>query len=184
VLTLGEGTHIFTLDRSARLFRLSRRGVRIPEARREYAINASNYRHWDQAIRTYVDDCIAGNEGPRGGNFNMRWIASLVAETFRILGRGGIFLYPNDRRPGYEEGRLRLVYEANPIAMIVEQAGGGATSGETRILDTEPRGLHQRTPLVFGSADKVTRVARHYTWPLSTSERSPLFTERGLFHYA
>ncbi|MFO1070745.1 MAG: class 1 fructose-bisphosphatase [Geminicoccaceae bacterium] len=183
VLTLREGTHVFTLDRTRGQFLLTRAAVQIPPAQREYAINASNYRHWDEAIRTYVDDCIAGVSGPRAGNFNMRWIASLVAEAYRILGRGGIFLYPGDRRPGYEEGRLRLVYEANPMALLIEQAGGSATTGLFRILDLQPRDLHQRTPLVFGSADKVARVAGHYAGPPSTSERSPLFGRRGLFYH-
>jgi fructose-1,6-bisphosphatase I len=183
VLTLGCGTQILTLERRTSRFVLTHPEVRIPEGRREYAVNASNYRHWDEALRTYVDDCIAGVEGPRGENFNMRWIGSLVAETFRILGRGGIFLYPADRRPGYEHGRLRLVYEAQPIALIVEQAGGAASDGFTRILDLVPRQLHQRTPLIFGSRDKVERVERYHAGPPSTSERSPLFGRRGLFYH-
>jgi len=183
VLTLGRGTNILTLDRQRSRFVLTHPEVRIPEGRREYAVNASNYRYWDEAVRTYVDDCIAGVEGPRGENFNMRWIASLVAEAFRILGRGGIFLYPADRRPGYEHGRLRLVYEAQPIALVVEQAGGAASDGFTRILDLVPRHLHQRTPLIFGSRDKVERVERYNADPPSTSERSPLFGRRGLFYH-
>jgi fructose-1,6-bisphosphatase I len=184
VLTLGQGTHILTLERRTSRFVLTHAAVRIPQRRREYAINASNYRHWDAAIRTYVDDCIAGAEGPRGENFNMRWIASLVAEAFRILVRGGIFLYPADRRPGYEHGRLRLVYEAQPIALVIEQAGGAASDGFERILDLTPRQLHQRTPLIFGSSDKVARVERYHAGPPSSSERSPLFVRRGLFFHA
>ena len=183
VLTLGQGPQIFTLDRRRGRFVLTEADVRIPTGRREYAINASNYRHWDEAIQTYVDDCIAGVDGPHGANFNMRWIASLVAEALRILGRGGIFLYPADRRPGYGHGRLRLVYEAHPIALVMEQAGGAAIDGFTRILDLVPRDLHQRTPLIFGSADKVARVARYHAGPPSTSERSPLFARRGLFYH-
>jgi fructose-1,6-bisphosphatase I len=183
VLTLGQGTQIFTLDRRTSRFVLTEANVRIPSGRREYAINASNYRHWDEAIQTYVDDCIAGVDGPRGQDFNMRWIASLVAEAFRILGRGGIFLYPADRRPGYDRGRLRLVYEAHPLALVIEQAGGAAIDGFTRILDLVPHELHQRTPLIFGSADKVARVARYHAGPPSTSERSPLFARRGLFYH-
>lgn len=184
VLTVGEGTDIFARDPKDDTFRLARAGVTIPQGQREYAINASNYRHWDEAIRTYVDDCIAGVEGPRGANFNMRWIASLVAEAFRILVRGGVFLYPADGRKGYENGRLRLVYEANPIAHLICQAGGRATNGVTDIHDLQPEGLHQRTPLVFGAKDKVDRVANNYAGPPpSTSERSPLFAPRGLFYH-
>jgi fructose-1,6-bisphosphatase I len=181
VLTLGHGTQIFTLDRTASTFVRTRADVQIPFGKREYAINASNYRHWDEPVRAYIDDCISGAEGPRGENFNMRWIASLIAEVFRILARGGIFLYPRDHRPGYEKGRLRLVYEANPIALLVEQAGGAATDGERRILDIPPQELHQRVPLVFGSRDKVERVARYHTDPHAIGERSPLFGRRGLF---
>jgi fructose-1,6-bisphosphatase I len=183
VVTWREGTHVYTLDRRRGVFRLTREHVQIPRGQREYAINQSNYRHWDEAIRSYVDDCLAGVEGPRGANFNMRWIASLVAEAYRILGRGGIFLYPADKRPGYENGRLRLVYEANPLALVIEQAGGAATSGENRILDTVPSQIHQRIPLIFGSVDKVERVAGYYVAPPSTSERSPLFAQRGLFYH-
>jgi fructose-1,6-bisphosphatase I len=183
-LTLGDGTALFTLDRRERLFICTNPRVVIPQGQAEFAINASNYRHWDAAIRAYVDDCNAGVTGPRGRNFNTRWLASLVAEASRILNRGGIFLYPADRRPGYEQGRLRLVYEANPIAMLIEEAGGAATDGVRRIRDLAPQDLHQRIPLVFGAADKVERVARYYAGPPSTSERSPLFGQRGLFYNA
>ncbi len=181
VLTVGNGTQIFTLDRKNRRFVLTHATVGIPEGRREYAINASNYRHWNTAVREYVDDLIAGEAGPRGGDFNMRWIASLVAEAYRVLIRGGIFLYPRDQRPNYRAGRLRLVYEANPIAFLVEQAGGAATDGEHRILDLVPEALHSRTPLVFGSVDKVERVARYHEAPRSVVGESPLFGKRGLF---
>lgn len=183
VLTLGRGTHVFTLDRRAGRFVLTRRDVKIPLARPEYAINASNYRHWDEAIRLYVDDLTAGVDGPRGKDFNMRWVASLVAEAFRIVNRGGIFLYPADRRPGYAQGRLRLLYEAHPLALVMEQAGGAASDGFGRILELAPRDLHQRTPLIFGSADKVERVTRYHAVPPSTSERSPLFGRRGFFYH-
>lgn len=181
VLTLGQGTQIFTLDRKTGGFVLTRTDVQIPAGKAEYAINASNYRHWDEPVRLYIDDCLSGAEGPRGRNFNMRWIASLVAEVFRILSRGGIFLYPRDDRPGYQHGRLRLVYEANPIAFVVEQAGGAATDGEHRVLDIAPQQLHQRVPLVFGARDKVERVARYHKEPHAIAERSPLFGRRGLF---
>lgn len=181
VLTVGEGSHVFTLDRERSVFVLTRRNVQIPIGRFEYAINASNYRHWEEPVRAYIDDCISGTDGPRESEFNMRWIASLVAEAFRIFARGGIFLYPRDQRPGYQNGRLRLIYEANPIAFVTEQAGGAATNGETRILDIAPRRLHQRVPLVFGALDKVERVRRYHTDPPSIGERSPLFGSRGLF---
>ncbi len=180
-LTVGDGTRIFTLDRGTRQFILTRPAVQIPEGRREYAINASNYRHWNAAVREYVDDLVAGESGPRGQNFNMRWIASLVAEAYRVLVRGGIFLYPRDSRPDYRAGRLRLVYEAFPIAFLVEQAGGAATDGERRILDLIPESLHCRTPLIFGSADKVARVTRYHAAPPSIVGESPLFAKRGLF---
>jgi fructose-1,6-bisphosphatase I len=180
-LTVGSGTQIFTLDRGTHRFVLTRPDALIPEGQREYAINASNYRHWSTAIREYVDDLVAGEEGPMGSNFNMRWIASLVAEAYRVMVRGGIFLYPRDSRPDYRDGRLRLVYEANPIAFLVEQAGGAATDGERRTLELVPDGLHARTPLIFGSADKVARVARyHEARPIMAAE-SPLFAKRGLF---
>lgn len=181
VLSLGEGAMGFTLDRTSGIFHLTRPEVRIAEGKREYAINASNYRHWEEPVRTYIDDCIAGEDGPRGADFNMRWAASLVAEAFRILDRGGIFLYPRDRRPGYQHGRLRLVYEANPLAFLVEAAGGAATDGERRILELQPSGLHQRVPLVFGSRDKVARIADYHSGTLPMAERSPLFGRRGLF---
>lgn len=151
----------------------------MPAESGEFAINASNYRHWPAPIRAYIDDRIAGTEGPAGRNFNMRWIASLVAETHRILTRGGIFLYPRDSRKGYDQGRLRLTYECAPIAFLIEQAGGRATDGEEPILDRIPASLHARCPLVFGSAAKVARVATYHDLP--QQETSALFGKRGLF---
>ena len=138
-------------------------------------------RHWDERVRLYVDDCLAGAEGPRGKDFNMRWTASLVAEAARILERGGVFLYPADAPRPYREGRLRQLYEANPIAFIVEQAGGAATDGIRPLLDIVPAALHQRTPFVFGSAREVQRIARYLTDPSAIGERSPLFGRRSLF---
>lgn len=181
VLTVGEGVAIFTLDRSAGRYLLTRQGVALPERKSEYAINASNYRHWEEPVRAYIDECLAGAEGPRSEDFNMRWNASLVAEAYRILMRGGIFLYPRDARKGYQHGRLRLVYEANPIAFLMEQAGGRATDGVNRILDLEPAEIHQRTPLVFGSYRMVDRVARYHVELERDSDRAPLFGSRGLF---
>lgn len=181
VITVGDGTHIFTLDKAARVFTLTQRNVQIPPTTREYAINASNYRHWDEAVRTYIDDCMRGRDGPRAKNFNMRWTASPVADIFRILTRGGVFLYPSDLREGYGWGRLRLVYEANPFAWIVEQAGGASSSGYDRILDITPHTLHQRIPFITGSRNEVDYIVRLHREPLGVGERSPLFARRGLF---
>jgi len=181
VLTLGDGVDLFVLDRASGDFHLARSAVVIPPQTREFAINASNYRHWFAPIRTFIDDCLEGTEGPRGKNFNMRWVASLVAETHRIFSRSGVFLYPCDRRPGYEKGRLRLLYEAFPIALLAEQAGGAATDGIEPILDKVPGELHQRTPLVFGSVEKVRRITRYHVDPALARDLPPLFRERGLF---
>jgi fructose-1,6-bisphosphatase I len=181
VLTVGKGTHIFTLDRASGEFRLTRPAVRIPPSAREYAINASNQRHWSAAIRAYFADCVEGEDGPRGKDFNMRWIASLVAECHRILARGGVFLYPADARKGYQQGRLRLLYEANPIALLVEQAGGSAIDSQTPILGIAGTALHQRTPLIFGSRSEVELIGRYVAGRHALSERSPLFAHRGLF---
>lgn len=179
VLTLGDGTRSFTLDPGTGAFIAARGTCSVPAATQEYAINASNQRHWDQVIQHYVSDLILGTAGPRGADFNTRWIASMVADAYRILMRGGIYLYPGDQRRGYSQGRLRLIYEANPIAMLIEQAGGGATDGRNPILDLHPNEFHQRVPLVFGAADEVARVAASYAAPPTTP--SPLFRNRSLF---
>jgi len=181
VFSCGEGTHIFTLVPDTSQFRLTAADVHIPKHAREFAVNLSNYRHWDEHIRTYIDDCLDGEKGVRRENYNMRWIASLVAECHRILSRGGIFLYPGDRRTGYRDGRLRLLYEANPIAFLIEQAGGAASTGRERILDLEPSDIHQRVPFIFGSKNEVERVERYYAELHHTGLRSPLFEYRGLF---
>jgi fructose-1,6-bisphosphatase I len=181
VLTLGHGTRIFIHSPREGAFHLAKADVAIPPKTREFAINASNYRHWDEAVRLYFDDCIKGGHGPRESEFNMRWIASLVAEAYRILIRGGVFLYPGDRRRGYAQGRLRLVYEAHPIAMLIDQAGGLATDGVKPILDIAASALHQRVPLVFGSSTEVARIGRYHALPSQIAERAPLFGKRGLF---
>ena len=181
VFTVGNGTHVATLDRKAGEFLITMENMKMITGKREYAINASNYRHWSPGIRAYIDDCLAGTNGPREEDYNMRWVASLVAETFRILIRGGVFLYPGDDREGYECGRLRLVYEAFPVAMVIEQAGGMATNGTTRILDLVADDLHQRTPLVFGPEDEVERVKHYKESSLDKGASSPLFGHRGLF---
>lgn len=182
IFTLCEGVAHFVLDPADKTFKLIADNLKIAPTTREYAINASNYRHWIPPIRTFIDDCVAGAQGPSGKDFNMRWVASLVAETHRIFVRGGVFLYPADERKGYEHGRLRLLYEANPIALLAEQAGGLATDGFTRILDKKATTLHQRTPLIFGSAEKISRISTYYTNTNFESTPSPLFGERGLFH--
>ncbi len=181
VLTLGAGTDIFTLDRATGSYIRTAVHVTVAPRVREFAINASNYRHWDAPVRLWFDDCIAGSEGPRSQDFNMRWIASMVAEAHRILVRGGIYLYPGDARHGYRNGRLRLLYEANPIAFLMEQAGGSASTGHEQILDRVPRMLHERVPLIFGAREEVARIERYHLAPTSKVERSPLFERRGLF---
>ena len=181
VLTLGEGTHLFVLHPASGDFLLAKENLSIPQKSQEFAINASNFRHWDKRVRAFIEDCLAGRDGPNGVDYNMRWLASVVAEAFRILIRGGIYLYPADHRQGYAQGRLRLLYEANPLAFLIEQAHGAATNGLTRIMELEPVGLHQRTPLVFGSADEVARLVAYYSSKLAVGERSPLFGRRSLF---
>jgi len=183
VFSLGAGTHVAQLDPASGAFRLTRALLNLPGGCREFAINASNRRFWEPGIRAYFDDCLAGSEGPRGGDYNMRWNASLVAEAYRILARGGVFLYPRDARKGYDQGRLRLVYEANPIAFLVEQAGGSATDGTIPILDLVPTSLHQRVPLVFGARDEVERVALYQQRMRDLEPVAPLFNRRGLYRH-
>lgn len=180
-LTVGNGTNIFTLDRQTSTYVLTHPRVAIPPETAEYAINSSNARFWDEPIRVYVHDCENGADGPRGQNYNMRWTGSPVADIFRILTRGGIYLYPGDSRPGFHQGRIRLIYEANPIGWLIEQAGGRATTGHERLLDVVPTSLHQKTPLICGSRDEVDRVSRLYTGLGFKGEQSPLFGRRGLF---
>lgn len=162
VSTLGEGTQVFVHDRVSDAFILARAAVEIPAETREYGINQSNMRHWAAPMTAYLTDCLAGADGPRGKDFNMRWVGSMVADAFRIFTRGGVYLYPGDARKGYGEGRLRLIYEANPIAFLTEQAKGAATDGVRRILDIPPTDLHQRIPLVFGSREEVARIAAYH----------------------
>ncbi len=162
VLTVGDGVAMFTLDREQGSFVLTRENIRIPEDTKEFAINMSNMRHWDAPVRRYIDECLAGEEGPRGKNFNMRWIASMVADVHRILMRGGIFMYPWDKREPGKPGKLRLMYEANPMGWLVEQAGGAATNGKERILDVQPTQLHQRVSVILGSKNEVERVTSYH----------------------
>jgi fructose-1,6-bisphosphatase I len=162
VLTMGHGVHAFTLDREIGSFTLTREDIRIPEDTKEFSINASNQRFWEPPMKRYVDELLAGKDGPRGKDFNMRWVASMVADVYRILTRGGIFMYPRDTRDPSKPGRLRLMYEANPMAMIIEQAGGAATTGRERILDVVPTSLHQRTAVLLGSKNEVELATRYH----------------------
>jgi fructose-1,6-bisphosphatase I len=160
ILTVRDGVHGFTLDRETYTFVLTHPEIRIPPDTQEFAINASNARRWEPPVKRYIDECLAGADGPRGKDFNMRWVASMVADVFRVLSRGGIFMYPRDSKN--RDGRLRLMYEANPMSLIVEQAGGAATDGRTRILDLQPKGLHQRVAVVLGSKNEVDRVTSYH----------------------
>ena len=162
VLTFGRGTHGFTLDPHLGEWVLTHPYLRVSPSTREFAINTSNHRFWEPAVRRYVDECVAGASGPRGVDFNMRWIASLVAEAHRILMRGGVFLYPRDSKSATKHGRLRMLYETNPIAFLIEQAGGMASTGERRMMDEQPTGLHQRSGFVFGSSEEVLRIEQYH----------------------
>ena len=163
VLTVGDGVAMFTLDREQGSFVLTKEHVTIPADTQEFAINMSNMRHWDAPVKRYVDECLAGKEGPRGKDFNMRWIASMVADVHRILTRGGIFMYPWDKREPEKPGKLRLMYEANPMSWLIEQAGGAATNGHERILDIQPTKLHQRVSVILGSKNEVERVTSYHS---------------------
>ena len=163
VLTVGDGVAMFTLDREQGSFVLTQENVQVPPDTKEFAINMSNMRHWDEPVRRYIDECLEGKEGPRGKDFNMRWIASMVADVHRILTRGGVFMYPWDKREPHKPGKLRLLYEANPMSWLIEQAGGAATNGKERILDLQPSQLHERVSVVLGSKNEVDRVTRYHT---------------------
>jgi fructose-1,6-bisphosphatase I len=180
VFTTGAGVRIATLDPDTNEYRVSDGVARIPAESNEFAINGANSRHWPEPVQRYIEDLLEGDEGPRRRNFNTRWIGSMVADVYRILIRGGVYLYPEDSRPGYERGRLRLLYEANPVAFLIEQAGGAAIDGFQRILEIEPWALHGRTPLIFGSKGKVERIARYYREDSLSANDSPLFAKRGL----
>jgi fructose-1,6-bisphosphatase I len=162
VLTVGDGVAMFTLDREMGSWVLTEENVRIPDDTKEFAINMSNMRHWAPPMTRYIEECLAGDEGPRRKNFNMRWIASMVADVHRILSRGGVFMYPWDKREPQKAGKLRLMYEANPMAFLVEQAGGAATNGEQRIMDIVPTKLHERVSVMLGSKNEVEVVTRYH----------------------
>ena len=162
VLTVGDGVAMFTLDREQGSFVLTEENVQIPADTQEFAINMSNMRHWDTPVKRYIDEALAGKEGPRGKDFNMRWIASMVADVHRILTRGGVFMYPWDKREPEKAGKLRLMYEANPMSWLVEQAGGASTNGKQRIMDLQPGKLHERVSVVLGSKNEVERITAYH----------------------
>jgi fructose-1,6-bisphosphatase I len=162
VLTTGHGVNAFTLDQDIGEFILTHPNMKIPEETSEFAINMSNQRFWEEPVKRYIGECLQGKEGPREKNFNMRWIASLVADVYRILTRGGVFLYPYDLRDPNKPNKLRLLYEANPMAFIIEQAGGACSTGRERILDIKPTGIHQRVPVVLGSKNEVERIVSYH----------------------
>lgn len=162
MLTLGNGVKGFTLDPELGSFVLTHDNVKVPEQTSEFAINMSNQRHWEEPVKQYVSELLAGTEGPLGKNYNMRWIASMVADVHRILTRGGIFMYPRDNREPSKPGKLRLMYEANPMSMIIEQAGGAATNGYKRIVDVQPESLHERVAVFLGSKNEVDRITQYH----------------------
>jgi len=181
VLTTGAGVHAFTLDPLLGEFILSHRDLKIPAETHEFAINASNSRFWEYPVQRYVDECLKGSSGARAKDFNMRWIASLVAETHRILMRGGVFMYPRDNKNPDVPGRLRLTYECNPIGLLIEQAGGRASTGYKRMLEVQPEKLHQKIGFVFGSRAEVERIERYHLEGDTRDSEQPLFAQRGLF---
>jgi len=184
VLTVGSGVAGFTLDPSLGEFKLTHPDIRVPADTQEFAINSSNSRFWESPVKRYVDECLAGKTGPRGKDFNMRWIASMVAEAHRILMRGGVFMYPKDTKDPSKPGRLRLLYEANPIGFVIEQAGGRASTGREPVLGVQPGALHQRIGLVFGSKNEVERIERYHAEAAAGTDKpyvSPLFNERSLY---
>ena len=181
MLTVGNGVAGFTLNPNLGEFVLTHPNVRVPLDTQEFAINTSNSRFWEPPVKRYVDECLAGKTGPRGKDFNMRWIASMVAEAHRILMRGGVFMYPRDTKDPSKQGRLRLLYEANPVGMLMEQAGGYASTGRQRVLGVTPSTLHQRIGLVFGSRHEVERIERYHHEPATRDLDLPLFAVRSLF---
>jgi fructose-1,6-bisphosphatase I / sedoheptulose-1,7-bisphosphatase len=181
VLTVGNGVHGFTLDPHLGDFVLTHPNLRIPADSSEFSINSSNSRFWETPVKRYVDECLKGTTGPRGKDFNMRWIASMVADAHRLLLRGGVFLYPRDNKTPGSAGRLRLLYEANPLGFLVEQAGGRASTGREPVLGVQPTSIHQRIGLVFGSKNEVERIERYHAEPDALLSGEPLFAQRGLF---
>ncbi len=181
VLSVGTGVHAFTLDPKLGEFFLTRESIEISPTAKEFAINASNQRFWEPAVQRYVQECLAGRSGPRHKDFNMRWVASLVAETHRILTRGGVFLYPRDSRDPAKPGRLRLLYETNPMAFLIEQAGGAASTGRGRMLEVIPEDVHQRIPFIFGAREEVQLIESYHREAYEAPNSWPLYGTRGLF---
>ncbi len=182
VITTGHGTHGFTLSRASKQFLLTHPDMQVPADTKEYAINSSNQRFWESPIKRYITECKSGAAGRREKDFNMRWIGSMVADIHRILTRGGIYLYPKDSKDSAKPGRLRLMYEANPMAMLVEQAGGAASTGRMRMLDVPPEDIHQRIPIIIGSKNEVEHIERyHAAFDKGTDEPFPLFNERTFY---
>ncbi|MDY7574923.1 class 1 fructose-bisphosphatase [Actimicrobium sp. CCI2.3] len=181
MLTVGRGVHGFTLCPQLGEFMLTHGDLQVPADTHEFAINASNSRFWEDPVRRYVDECLAGKTGVRGKDFNMRWIASMVAEAHRILMRGGVFLYPRDSKDPAKAGRLRLLYEANPIGFLMEQAGGAASTGYQSVMQVMPTAIHQRIGLIFGSKNEVELIERYHNTPRRDDEPNPLFKQCGLF---
>jgi fructose-1,6-bisphosphatase I/sedoheptulose-1,7-bisphosphatase len=181
VLTVGNGVNGFTLCPQLGEFMLTHPRLCVPADTSEFAINASNSRFWEEPVKRYVNECMAGRTGSRGRDFNMRWIASMVAEAHRILMRGGVFLYPRDSKDSRMPGRLRLLYEANPIGFVIEQAGGRASTGRQPVMDVAPSSLHQRIGLIFGSRHEVELIERYHNAPPPMDLPEPLFCERSLF---
>jgi fructose-1,6-bisphosphatase I / sedoheptulose-1,7-bisphosphatase len=184
VITVGKGTHAFTLDREIGNFILTHPDLQIPADTSEIAINTSNARFWEPPVHRYISECQAGKSGERARDFNLRWIASMVAEVHHILMRGGVFMYPRDTKDASRPGRLRQMYEANPISLLIEQAGGRATTGRRQLLEVIPEALHQRIPVILGSRNEVERIERYHAEFDCGADRpytSPLFNERSLF---
>ncbi|AXR08595.1 class 1 fructose-bisphosphatase [Salinimonas sediminis] len=161
-MTTGRGTHIYTLDKTHGGFLLTHPNIQVPEQTSEFAINASNQRHWEAPVKAYIDDLLAGQEGPRKKDYNMRWVAAMVGDIHRVLCRGGIFMYPFDKRNPSKPGKLRLLYEANPMAFLMEQAGGLANTGQGRIMEVMPNEIHQRVPVLLGSKEEVETCMSYY----------------------
>ena len=184
VITTGHGVDGFTLDRDIGAFMLTHPAMNIAQATNEFAINASNSRFWEPPVSRYVGECLQGKDGPRGKDFNMRWFGSMVAAAYRILNRGGVYIYPRDNEQSRRGARLQLVFQVNPLAFILEQAGGAASTGRTRILDIVPEDLHQRVPMIFGSSEEVQLIERYHReheLGLDKEFDSPLFSSRSLF---
>jgi fructose-1,6-bisphosphatase I len=161
-MTTGKGTHLYTLDKTHGGFLLTKPNIQVPQDTNEYAINASNQRHWEENMQEYIGDLLAGTDGPRGKDFNMRWVAAMVGDIHRVLCRGGVFLYPKDARDPDKDGKLRLLYEANPMAFLIEQAGGLASTGKKRIMEVMPTDIHQRIPVLIGSKNEIEACLEYY----------------------